>query len=136
MNPLFPPIIRQRLIHGRCRARRLSAHCDAPRIAAEAGDVLLHPLQGKALVQQARVELAVPPDVGGRQLAEGAEAVLDLDGDEGLVVGVDQGAGVVGSTEDGVAAAVCVLVRFIFPFDVTLMMRNLRIQTKTGRFSA
>lgn len=76
----------------------------------------MHPLQGKALVQQARVELAVPPDVGGRQLAEGAEAVLDLDGDESLVVGVDQGAGVVGSTEDGVAAAVCVLVRFHIAF--------------------
>lgn len=72
--------------------------------------MLLHPLQGEALVQEARVEPAVPLDVWRSQLAECAEAVLDLDGDEGVVVCVYEGAGVVGGAEDGVAAAVCVLV--------------------------
>jgi hypothetical protein len=53
-------------------------------------DVLLHPLQGEALVVEARVGRAVCGDLAAGQPTEGAEAVVDGGVDEARVAGVQQ----------------------------------------------
>lgn len=76
----------------------MSAESDAIRIAAELVDVLLHPTQSETLIVKPDIvhtpvflqDMPVAP----AQEAEDAEAVLDLDEDEGVVVGLHEHAGV------------------------------------------
>ena len=63
---------------------------DAARVAAEAGDVVADPLQGARLVGDAPVR--APVEVRVREVAEEAEAVLNLYEDDALVRQVIGGA--------------------------------------------
>lgn len=52
-------------------------------------DVILHPLQRKRLIQDARVDNTIPEDLIRRQKSKSAQSVLDRHADEAVVVVVD-----------------------------------------------
>lgn len=53
-------------------------------------DILLHPLQRKVLVQQARIDLPMLVDLIRRQEAEGSKTILYRDGDHLIAIRCDQ----------------------------------------------
>jgi hypothetical protein len=68
----------------RTAPRALPIDRHLPRIAAEALDIRLDPLERLDLVEEARVEVAIGGFLqgGGGEEAEGGEAVVDGDGDD------------------------------------------------------
>lgn len=95
------------MVHNGTGARRFPRDGHTGRVPAELSDVLLHPLEGEPLVEEAHVELAASRLHASRgQEPESPQPVLDLDGDERVVVGADPLAGVVLGPEDRISAAV------------------------------
>lgn len=68
--------------------------------------MLLHPFYGIPLVEKPGVEGSFGLDFGRGEEAEGTEAVLNLDDDELVVVGVDPYAGVIHRSEELVASTI------------------------------
>lgn len=98
--------ISQSMKHDRSSSRGLAPDGHTARVAAEFRDMFLNPLQSTSLVQEAGIQLTIGLDVFRCQEAECAEPVLNLNGDEIIIVGVHQYAWVIHSPEDPIAASV------------------------------
>ena len=129
------PAVCHRQIHDRTSSRRLAAHSNTGRVATKLGNMFLDPFEGKSLVQEAHIQLAMTLDVRGRKIAECAKPVLDLDGDEAVVVRIHQDTWVIQSSKVRVTTSVYkVGVRSRYFGRVRLGEEgNSRIQRKTGR---
>lgn len=92
--------------HDRTTTCGFACDGDIARITAELGDVGLHPLHGKVLIQDASVDDAIAVHLVGSKEAKGAETVLDGDADKVVVVGVDERGKVVLSVACAVSTAV------------------------------
>lgn len=87
------------MVHDGARTRRLSRDRDTIWVAAELGDMLLHPHKGKLLIQKAGIELALLLDGFGGKEPEGTQPVLYLDNNEAIAVGIHPHTWVVRSPE-------------------------------------
>lgn len=77
------------LQHHRTTTGALTADGNRFWVSAELGNVGLHPLQGKGLIEDARVHDTVSEDFVAGQETKCSQAVLDGHTDEAVVVGVD-----------------------------------------------
>ena len=66
----------------------------------------LNPLESEPLIQETGVELPVLFNVFGREKAKCAESILDDDGNEAIVVGVDQLTGIVNRAKETVTTSI------------------------------
>lgn len=121
---------------------RLAAYTHPARISTELRDMLLNPFERESLVHQTSVELTVFFDVLGGKVSERTQTILDLHGDEAIVVGVHEHTGVIFSTKVSIATTVWSewgdtgQREELVARSITRLFRYLRIQTRTGKLEA